>query len=304
MVEGLFTAERKKLFQQLLSKKVLAFSKFNKFEETVIASNADKGQRLSVQLSNLLLKKIGETAGLEPELLIEKQKGQTSGNDFETLCAEYLQSTFLSLKHLRPGDWLVEKVGGRSSGILGRYEQYAHLAELSELIKDYAQLKSVLGDGYTIAPDIVVARLPESDEAINSGKAIVDSVTCKASKLRKANHSNPDNPEQLIHASISCKFTMRSDRAQNSRTEALNLLRSRKGRAPHIVALTAEAVPSRIASLAMGTGDIDCVYHIALYELLEATEALGKDDALASLQDMILGKRLKDISDLPLDLAI
>lgn len=31
------------------------------------------------------------------------------------------------------------------------------------------------------------------------------------------------------HASISAKFTMRSDRAQNSRTEALNLIRNRKG---------------------------------------------------------------------------
>ena len=43
-----------------------------------------------------------------------------------------------------------------------------------------------------------------------------------------------------------------------------------KRRVPHIMVVTAEPSPSRIASLALGTGDIDCVYHFALYELLDA----------------------------------
>ena len=97
---------------------------------------------------------------------------------------------------------------------------------------------------------------------------------------------------------------MRSDRAQNTRTEALNLIRGRKGRSPHIVAVTAEPLPSRISSLALGTGDLDCVYHFALYELLEAIQLSDHDDAKELIDIMIEGKRLKDISDLPLDLAI
>ena len=99
---------------------------------------------------------------------------------------------------------------------------------------------------------------------------------------------------------------MRSDRSQNSRTEALNLMRDRKGRVPHIMVVTAEPSPSRIASLALGTGDIDCVYHVALYELLEAvrkSSSRSRDEAMILLDNMIAGKRLKDISDLPLDLA-
>jgi hypothetical protein len=63
-------------------------------------------------------------------------------------------------------------------------------------------------------------------------------------------------------------------------------------------------MPSRISSLALGTGDLDCVYHFALYELLESLEELEKDDALDLLRGMVSGKRLKDISDLPLDLSI
>ena len=72
----------------------------------------------------------------------------------------------------------------------------------------------------------------------------------------------------MLHASISCKWTIRSDRSQNSRTEALNLIRNRKGRVPHIAVVLFEPLPSRIASIAMGTGDIDCTYHGALYERL------------------------------------
>ena len=97
---------------------------------------------------------------------------------------------------------------------------------------------------------------------------------------------------------------MRSDRAQNSRTEALGLIRNRKGHLPHIVVITGEPLPSRLASLALGTGDIDCLYHIALYELLEAVKKVEAEDSIEMLNILISGKRLKDISDLPLDLTV
>jgi hypothetical protein len=96
---------------------------------------------------------------------------------------------------------------------------------------------------------------------------------------------------------------MRSDRSQNTRTEALNLMRNRKGRNPHIVAVVMEPMAGRIASIAMGTGDIDCTYHAALDELLQATIDLGYEDAEDTLNILIEGRRLRDISDLPLDLA-
>ncbi|WP_234473230.1 NgoMIV family type II restriction endonuclease [Erwinia sp. S63] len=108
----------------------------------------------------------------------------------------------------------------------------------------------------------------------------------------------------LMHASISCKWTIRSDRAQNAHSEAFNLMRNRKGTLPHIMVVTAEPTPSRLASIALGTGDTDCVYHFALYELQAAVKLLGLTDAADMLAVMVKGKRLKDISDLPLDLAI
>lgn len=65
-----------------------------------------------------------------------------------------------------------------------------------------------------------------------------------------------------------------------------------------------EPLPSRIASISLGTGDIDCVYHFALYELVETVDASHYEDAKEMLKIMIEGGRLKDISDLPLDLAV
>ena len=66
--------------------------------------------------------------------------------------------------------------------------------------------------------------------------------------------------------------------------------------------VTAEPTPSRISSLALGTGDIDCVYHFALPELRESILETENDEALQALDIMIEGKRLRDIGDLPLDL--
>ena len=66
-----------------------------------------------------------------------------------------------------------------------------------------------------------------------------------------------------LHAAISCKWTIRSDRVQNIRHECLQMIRHRRGRQPHLVTVTAEPLPSRIASIARGTGEVDAVYHVA-----------------------------------------
>jgi hypothetical protein len=63
-------------------------------------------------------------------------------------------------------------------------------------------------------------------------------------------------------------------------------------------------LPTRIATLALGTGDIDCVYHFALLELKNTIEEMNNQDLLEPLISMIEGKRLRDIRDLPFNLAI
>lgn len=68
--------------------------------------------------------------------------------------------------------------------------------------------------------------------------------------------------------------------------------------------VTGEPLPSRIASLGLGTGDIDCMYHFAFYELIQAVKNTGAEDSIEMLNSLIVSKRLKDISDLSLDLCV
>jgi len=146
---------------------------------------------------------------------------------------------------------------------------------------------------------VIVTRGLESDAAINAPELLVDAIVARRADLREG-----QGKASLLHASISTKWTLRSDRAQNARSEALNLIRNRKGRQPHIMVVTAEPTPSRLSSLALGTGDIDCVYHFALDELAVSVKELHNSEAEDMLGIMVDGKRLKDIADLPLDLAV
>lgn len=258
-----------------------------------VPSNADKDSKISVAIAK------GIADLLEAETIGERIAGQISGSQFEDVCANFVRQTFSSLTHIRPGTWTVEQVASRNRLKIARYEQYAHLIALDRAAKKDPDLAAALGSDYTITPDIVVARNTEDDSAINAHSCLVDDSVAKLASLRNKNGGLP-----LLHASISCKWTIRSDRAQNARSEALNLIRNRKGRLPHVMVVTAEPLPSRLASIALGTGDIDCVYHFALYELQKTVSDLGFEDADDLLQVMVNGKRLKDISDLPLDLAV
>lgn len=280
-------AEARKAFHLKLLKSTLTVN------QAGIASNADS----SSNTSKAIAKGIADL--LKAETIAERIAGQTSGNQFESICADFVRDTFPKLPHLRPGKWSIYQVSSRKHLEIAKYEQYAHLIALDRAAKADPELAAALGSDYTIAPDIVVERALEPDEAINSPAWLVaDGITTHAS-LRERNGGWP-----LLHASISCKWTIRSDRAQNSRSEALNLVRNRKGRLPHIMVVTAEPAPSRLASIALGTGDIDCVYHFALYELQATVNRLNMEDAADMLDVMVNGKRLKDISDLPLDLAV
>ena len=231
--------------------------------------------------------------------VVEKISGQTLGKQFEMLTMEFLQATFPYLQNLYPGKWSILQLGNNNKLKTSDFEQYEHLAYLSALTAENAQLAAALGNDYLVAPDVVVYRELYEDAEINQNQCIVDNDVSKMADIRKVNGGKP-----LLHASVSAKYTMRSDRAQNSRTEALNLIRNRKGHLPHIVVVTAEPMPNRLASLALGTGDIDCVYHFALYELIRAVKEVGSEDAIELLDTLVSGKRLKDISDLPLDLAV
>lgn len=281
--EALIAVARKTFHERLL-RTVLTVDKSG------VPSNADSSNKLSIRIarsvSDQLLSEIGT-----------RLAAQTSGHQFELIITQYLEESFLPLGHLRPGQWQVARIGNRNHLALAQFEQYAHLSALAQAAERDPQLAAALGNDYTITPDIVVFQHLLSDATLNQPFIVVDDSVSLLAAIRRANGGKP-----LLHASISAKWTIRSDRSQNTRAEALNLIRNRKGHLPHVIAVTGEPLPSRLASIALGTGDIDCVYHFALPELRKGIEEAGAEDALEMMAIMVDGHRLKDISDLPLDL--
>lgn len=253
---------------------------------------ADSGNKSSIKIAWGLVNRLGCS------LNYEGVSEQTMGGLFEKITKDYLEKAFGLLHHLRPGKWYYSTTKTAISG----FAQYEHLSHIEKVIKKDKELSSTLGGDYIVKPDIVITRSPISDEEVNQHGEVIclEDHYASLTPLREVNHKKI-NP--ILHASISCKWTVRSDRSQNTRTEALNLIRNRKGHLPHIVAVTGEPLPTRIAALALGTGDLDCVYHFALDELRETIKEIDNQDQMDMLLMMVEGKRLRDISDLPFDLA-
>lgn len=282
------TAARRTFHDALIADRTLSIDALG------IATNADGSQETSRNVALHIARQLGVPQGNR------RLAGQQAGKQFESAVRGYLHETIGMFPMLRPGQWHVENVGGsRAEYQVAKYEPYTHLDDLAQAIKRDATLGAALGNAYEISPDVLVIREPEPDSVINSDEWLVDGQSARRAIIRQAN-----NDRGIVHAIVSCKWTLRSDRAQNARSEALNVIRNRKGRTPHIVVVTGEPTPSRLASLALGTGDLDAVYHFALPELQRAVESTGNDEAEAMLRTLLDGKRLRDISDLALDLTV
>jgi len=281
-------AKLRKEYHQRICNEIIILHKDG---NTIYPNFADKGNIASRAIANGIIKRLGYSPRYTD------LSGQTAGGLFETITRTFLEKSFALLQHLRPGEWLYS-----TQSSISDFDQYEHLAGIERIVKNNIELATSLGKDYIITPDIVIGRQPVPDKEINQNEIIVSSKDAfpKLTPFRKINF---EHPRPILHASISCKWTLRSDRGQNARTEALNLIRNRKGKLPHIVSVTAEPLPTRIASLALGTGDLDCVYHFALSELMEIIQEIQNEDQLDMLMMLINGRRLRDISDLPFDLA-
>ena len=267
-------------------------------ERQGMPNNADRGSRTSQRLARGIATRLPFPISSSP------RSGQTTGRLFEEVTAWFLTQAFEMLSHIRPGNWQFFVANSATPVVdIANFEQYEHLAFLSDAVANHPEIAAILGSDYLVKPDILIGRYPLDDDEINADGTVLtdDAVIAELTPLRQENRPPTT---VILHASISCKWTIRSDRSQNTRTEALNLIRHRKGHTPHIVAVTAEPMPTRIASLALGTGGIDCVYHFALPELSAAVQESENESQQEMLDTMVAGRRLRDIADLPFDLAI
>jgi hypothetical protein len=279
-------------------------------QEYPVYTNADGGNSVSV----LLCDGVAARAGVSPD--IRTGQGSTSGSAFEAATCDFLSRALRLFAHLgtrrlytKPPETHFDAVAGaaRQSPLpprkIDNYAQFEHLRAIQDAIEGNPELQAAIGGDYLVAPDILVLYEPFRDDELNGAGAGLDDSIGLLSPLRLAAGRKP-----ILHASVSCKWTMRRDRAQNTRLEALNLVRNRKGRLPHIAMVTMECDPGILGSLSLGTGDIDCVYHGALPELIataqQASATYGGtwESSCQHLRRMTDGSRLRDIADLPIDL--
>ena len=292
---SILAERRSALHRALIDNHTLSMTHFG------VASIADRKQKTSVSIAHGVAERLGVVPSGESRL-----DGQTAGKNFEVAVADFVRESFALFEHLRPGRWTVVNVGSsRKNNHIGHLEPYVHLQQLDDAVNQNPALRSILGNGYVISPDIIVTRSPESDVVVNNGHHLVDQDVALRTNNREVNQLAAGcEVHDILHGVVSCKWTIRSDRAQNSRSEALNLVRNRKGRLPHVVAVTAEPSPARLSSVALGTGDLDMIYHLALPELIEAVAETENSEAIAMVETMVEGSRLRDIADLPLDLTV
>jgi NgoMIV restriction enzyme len=165
--------------------------------------------------------------------------------------------------------WQVER-----RKLITDFRQYEHLARLDTIVREHPTLRSEIGLDYLIKPDVTIGIVVDGDSV------------------------------PILHAAISCKWTIRSDRVQNIRHEGVILTRSRRGRQPHVVTVTAEPLPSRLAAIARGTGEVDAVYHVAMDELVRATDAVGTAEQRMVIDELITQNRLASFETLVEVLAV
>jgi len=259
------------------------------YQTAGVPSIADKGITSSMELAQGILARMRFPLSPNPP---HRQRVATL---FELFTRDYLEEALDSIHHLRPGEWIISMYEDAPI-----FDQYEYLYQQAQALRRYPRLCATLKHRL-LMPSILMARWPILDQEVNRDASIVRGEIAGLTSLRT--NSFPE-PKSILHAGIFCRWTLQGDRGQNAQIGILNLIRNRKGNLPHVVAVTAEPLPTRIASLALGTGDLDCVYHFALPELMEAIREIDNEDQMDMLKTLVEGRRLRDISDLPFDLAI
>lgn len=248
---------------------------------------------------------------------LEVPRNQPAGTDAG---ARLELLTLAHLKTIRPD------LDMQRSRLSSTFVQYTHLAAFEQFQRAYKRpvdaLERALGhlDELPRSRSVAMAKsLIEraKRQAAADHQIVVDLRGAMAQEsLLKLDLTigNGDAPPKLLLAA-SCKWTLRTDRAQDCISQGNKLVALRRGQMPHYAAITMEPRPSMLELLAYGSGALDCVYHVALPELMRAAAAIeGRRstkpirEQRSSLELMVAQGRLRsygqlvtEVSRLPAD---
>lgn len=166
------------------------------------------------------------------------------------------------------------------------FDQYRHLGVSTKFARVYRGDQSVLQHAISLANE-----LPSTAETQTLIHALHDAAILAGSddtRVRELINTMPE--ESLLKLDIaitapttgkrlligvSSKWSLRTDRAQDCIAQGGKLVNLRRGHMPHYAVLTMEPRPAMLKLLAYGSGSLDCVYHLALDELVEAANTLA-----------------------------
>lgn len=245
------------------------------FGEPIAPNLADVGSKTSMHFAGYAY----ETLAVPRERVVlgaldDDTSASASGSVLERAIAEDLGEALPERDSERA--WLVSR-----GGTVAEFAQFTHLNDLQELLLENPTLRSTFAGDYQVRTDVYVG------------------VENPAGGLHAP----------FLHAAISSKWTIRSDRVQNVRHEFATLVKNRRGRCPHLVLVTAEPLPTRLLSIARGTGEVDAVYHLLYDELDMAVSVICGDKGLYPDQrsawvEMVEQKRLRPYYSLADDLVV
>lgn len=173
------------------------------------------------------------------------------------------------------------------------FEQFSHLSAVRDLRQDMA--RDVVGavnvlrmQSVNIVPDaearsdlnVHLSRIQAELEVAESRRRELLDLLGEESLLKlditvsreSSSPAAPPTPLPHLVAGLSLKWSLRTDRAQDCRSQGAKMAGLRRGRMPHFAALTMEPRPSMLALLGRGSGDLDCVYHLHLPALSDAID--------------------------------
>jgi hypothetical protein len=166
------------------------------------------------------------------------------------------------------------------------FDQYRHLGVSSRFTKTYTGDRSELRRAIDLANDLpATAEIQTILQTLGRAARMADADDKRVQELINTMPEEsllkldiaitaPSTGQRLL-IGVSSKWSLRTDRAQDCIAQGGKLVNLRRGQMPHYAVLTMEPRPAMLKLLAYGSGSLDCVYHLALDELIEAANSLA-----------------------------
>ncbi|MEV0673610.1 NgoMIV family type II restriction endonuclease [Mycobacterium sp. NPDC050441] len=233
------------------------------------ANTSDASEAFSIELGQALFDAMGVQPGTVPPTSLDKQMSQKLAVDLE--------------KQLSGRDLVVE-----SEKKLNSFDQFRHVAVIRDLkpenspavTRSVKRLKQFV-ERRTQSPPKDAKRRAELFESLENALAsevenrrrIIEEigeeallgldVTASRARIGALPH---------LEMGLSLKWSLRTDRAQDCRSQGAKMAALRRGPMPHFAAVTMEPRPYMLRILGGGSGEVDCVYHLDLPALTAAIE--------------------------------